>query len=528
MQGWTPRRTCVSPMDLAIWTSSNTLCCILSDDVPHIGQLDALDLNHLLLSFGEFSSWFLQQIKSQLTATPLRAVQKLNHYSASVGDDDVNSALLTHIDPDGDVASADQDLPLSLTARLDDTRPRSEEVTPLLHTRCVPTGYHELVDTLCIDNKWMPRDTTFLYRQTNDYHQRLLYVTNYTVTKRLEYTTIVPTAVNTRAFIHELRQLQFHTTAAPTPIASERVHQLAKGGSSSQLVATYARLDITRNVFQCLSDTSLSSTDAYLSSIAADVYIEMLQEEAIRLRHSHTAHYPGIRFFGMAFCTMNSTYDYQRMSRWTRFEDLFANDILVWLCHVGGNHWGFILASPGQLWISIFDPLYSPSDAHYSIWKGKRELIHRFMVDELTNNPHCARSLQHKGPRWAQRLASFDNWSEHPYGPYVQQMPQDTVNCGVISLHALTRLIYGLPLVFMTTPTNMENIRIQIGNSLATHVIHDGSSSLPTAAVLPLPYVPHPTPIVWASSLSSSSSLMVLLSRSPPFLSGENCLLWNL
>ena len=70
MQGWTPQRTCVSPHDIVTWAGSNTLCCILRDGVPHIGQLDAQDLNHFLLSFGAFSSWLLQQIKSHLTATP--------------------------------------------------------------------------------------------------------------------------------------------------------------------------------------------------------------------------------------------------------------------------------------------------------------------------------------------------------------------------------------------------------------------------------------------------------------------------
>ena len=224
---------------------------------------------------------------------------------------------------------------------------------------------------------------------------------------------------------------------------------------------------------------------------------------------------------------MKKPFDYQHMKRWTRYEDLFANDLLIWFCHVGGNHWGFIWTSPGELWISIYDPLYTPNDTRYSIWDGYKEALHQFLTDELDNNPYCLFMKQHRGTLWVNRFRSFDNWTTHPYGSEARQMPQDTVNCGVISLHALTRIVYGLPLTFPTTPTVMNNVRIQIGNSIATHVLHDGSTSLPTGTTALSPLNSLIIPTVWVSA-SSPPSLTILLSSKPHLSTGENCILQNM
>jgi hypothetical protein len=110
--------------------------------------------------------------------------------------------------------------------------------------------------------------------------------------------------------------------------------------------------------------------------------------------------------------------------------------------------------------MAVFDPLYKKGDAVYSAWTQKLRALHRWMTHEIHHNQLCAHSL-HEMDFPTSKFHEFSTWKlEHPYGANSRQT--DSVNCGVIVLTAIQRIIHGAPIAFPTDSTTMRQARTRI------------------------------------------------------------------
>ena len=283
------------------------------------------------------------------------------------------------------------------------------------------------------------------------------------------------------AFTANMLQRQDRTLMSPPLYIGDKIQALlttlAENTDDFQIL-TYANIPLTLGSLRVLQNTSLHSHEAFIGSDIMDLHVVLLSEETQRLRRLHPCHYPGIRIFPSAFDIVVNIepYNHSHIGRWTRLEDVFVNDILIWVCHVGGNHWGYIWASPRQRWMAVFDPLYKKGDAAYAAWAPKLLAIHRWMHNELHNNPLCAHSLAHMGTA-SRSFHNITTWTmEHPYGH--QAIQTDGVNCGIIVLTAIQRIIHGLPIKFSTTGTAMKKARTRIQDQ-PLHMIIDSGNRWP-------------------------------------------------
>ena len=145
-----------------------------------------------------------------------------------------------------------------------------------------------------------------------------------------------PTSDSIDAFTADISQRQQRTLEPPPDYVASRIQALALGLSTAPndtRILTYANIPLTAGSIRALNHISLHSPDAYLGTDVMDLCITLLSEETQRLRRSHPLHYPGIRIFPTTFDTLVNTepYSHAHIGRWTRSEDVFANDVLIWV-----------------------------------------------------------------------------------------------------------------------------------------------------------------------------------------------------
>lgn len=221
------------------------------------------------------------------------------------------------------------------------------------------------------------------------------------------------------------------------------------GGRDADLVADKFKIELTREKFRCLRDSTWLNDDVIL------FFLEIIKENC-NARAAKDESLPKVHVFNTFFVSKlleeRGGYNFRNVRRWTRKVKIFEMDVVIVPVNQGNTHWTMAAIFPKKREIRFYDSMGS---------KGRRYLngLKRYIIDEWADKQerHKLDSSTKPDPE-AWRLIST--------GTSVPQQ-HNGVDCGVFVCAFAECLACGYDLDF--SQSDMPFFRRHIGLSILSN-----------------------------------------------------------